>query len=91
MARHVGMVACLSVCLLPLLLQSRLPLFHLPHPASPRLSARYIVSAHAMNNGGPTALIIDRGDWTADMDFVGHKKVRMARGAGWRGLRGSVS
>ena len=37
--------------------------------------ARYIVSAHAMNNGGPTALIIDRGDWTADMDFVGHKKV----------------
>ena len=38
-----------------------------------------------MNNGGPTALIIDRGDWTADMDFVGHKKVRRP-GCGQLGL-----
>ncbi|XP_037094219.1 LOW QUALITY PROTEIN: protein HIRA-like [Pollicipes pollicipes] len=35
---------------------------------------RYIVSAHAMNNGGPTAQIVDRNDWTTNKDFVGHKK-----------------
>lgn len=34
-----------------------------------------IVSAHAMNGGGPTAQIIERGKkWTAHKDFVGHKK-----------------
>lgn len=32
------------------------------------------VSAHAMNNMGPTAQIISRGDWKTDIDFVGHRK-----------------
>lgn len=27
-----------------------------------------------MNNGGPTAQIIDRNDWKTDKDFVGHRK-----------------
>ena len=36
---------------------------------------RYIVSAHALNNEGPTAQIIERGgDWKMGMDFVGHRK-----------------
>ncbi|KAA0200169.1 hypothetical protein HAZT_HAZT005090 [Hyalella azteca] len=35
---------------------------------------QYLVSAHAMNNGGPTAQIIDRDHWTTDKDFVGHRK-----------------
>ena len=34
----------------------------------------YVVSAHAMNNRGPTAQIIDREGWKANMDFVGHRK-----------------
>lgn len=34
----------------------------------------YIVSAHAMNNSGPTAQIIDRDGWKATLDFVGHRK-----------------
>ena len=34
----------------------------------------YVVSAHAMNNRGPTAQIIDRDGWKANMDFVGHRK-----------------
>ena len=34
----------------------------------------YIVSAHAMNNGGPVAKIVERGGWKAKMDFVGHRK-----------------
>ena len=35
---------------------------------------RYIVSAHALNNDGPTAHIIERNDWKTGMDFVGHRK-----------------
>jgi protein HIRA/HIR1 len=27
-----------------------------------------------MNGGGPTAQIVDRGNWKANRDFVGHKK-----------------
>ncbi|CAD5116678.1 DgyrCDS5544 [Dimorphilus gyrociliatus] len=34
----------------------------------------YVVSAHSMNNGGPTAQIIDRNGWTTNLDFVGHRK-----------------
>jgi WD40 repeat protein len=33
-----------------------------------------LVSAHAMNGGGPTAQIIERGSWNHTRDFVGHKK-----------------
>ena len=33
-----------------------------------------LVSAHAMNGGGPTAQIVDRGSWKTQRDFVGHKK-----------------
>lgn len=35
---------------------------------------QYVVSAHAMNNGGPVAKIIERDGWKARMDFVGHRK-----------------
>lgn len=35
---------------------------------------RYLVSAHAMNNSGPTAQIIERDGWKANRDFVGHRK-----------------
>uniref|UniRef100_A0AAY4BS42 Protein HIRA n=1 Tax=Denticeps clupeoides TaxID=299321 RepID=A0AAY4BS42_9TELE len=35
---------------------------------------QYIVSAHAMNNSGPTAQIIERDGWKTNMDFVGHRK-----------------
>ena len=35
---------------------------------------KYLVSAHALNNDGPIAKIIERSDWNADMDFVGHRK-----------------
>ncbi|XP_071534897.1 protein HIRA isoform X2 [Panulirus ornatus] len=35
---------------------------------------QYLVSAHAMNNGGPTAQIIERDGWNTDKDFVGHRK-----------------
>jgi len=34
----------------------------------------FLVSAHAMNEGGPTAQIIDRTTWKTGNDFVGHKK-----------------
>ncbi|XP_063967555.1 protein HIRA-like [Lytechinus pictus] len=34
----------------------------------------YLVSAHAMNNRGPTAQIIEREGWEPTMDFVGHRK-----------------
>ncbi|XP_039266238.2 protein HIRA-like isoform X1 [Styela clava] len=34
----------------------------------------YLVSAHAMNNAGPTAQIIERSGWKTNMDFVGHRK-----------------
>ena len=33
-----------------------------------------IVTAHAMNGGGPTAQIVERSSWRANRDFVGHKK-----------------
>ncbi len=35
---------------------------------------QYVVSAHAMNNGGPVAKIVERDGWKARMDFVGHRK-----------------
>lgn len=35
---------------------------------------QYLVSAHAMNNGVPTAQIIERDGWKCDKDFVGHRK-----------------
>ncbi|XP_062874027.1 protein HIRA [Trichomycterus rosablanca] len=35
---------------------------------------QYLVSAHAMNNSGPTAQIIERHGWKTNMDFVGHRK-----------------
>ncbi|XP_077297877.1 histone cell cycle regulator-like protein [Arctopsyche grandis] len=35
---------------------------------------QYVVSAHAMNGGGPTAQIIERDGWRCDKDFVGHRK-----------------
>ena len=45
-----------------------------------------VVSAHAMNEGGPTAQIIERDTWRTKKDFVGHKKaiscVRLA-GKNW--------
>ncbi|KAL8566416.1 hypothetical protein ACOMHN_011994 [Nucella lapillus] len=34
----------------------------------------HIVSAHAMNNAGPTAQIIERSGWGTSLDFVGHRK-----------------
>lgn len=34
---------------------------------------RFIVSAHSLNNDGPTAHIIER-NWKTGMDFVGHRK-----------------
>lgn len=34
----------------------------------------YLVSAHAMNGGGPTAQIIEREGWKYNKDFVGHRK-----------------
>ena len=35
---------------------------------------RYLVTAHALNNDGPVAKIVDRSEWYAGMDFVGHRK-----------------
>ena len=35
---------------------------------------QYIVSAHAMNNSGPTAQIVERDGWQCGRDFVGHRK-----------------
>lgn len=34
----------------------------------------YLVSAHSMNFGFPTAQIIERDGWKVDKDFVGHRK-----------------
>ncbi|CAH1955908.1 unnamed protein product [Acanthoscelides obtectus] len=46
---------------------------HVLRPAwSP--DGQYLVSAHAMNGGGPTAQIIEREGWRQDKDFVGHRK-----------------
>ncbi|KAK2558281.1 Protein HIRA [Acropora cervicornis] len=36
----------------------------------------YVVSAHAMNNSGPVAKILERDGWKMKMDFVGHRKAR---------------
>ena len=34
-----------------------------------------ILSAHAMNNGAPTAQVIERNNkWRTNLDFVGHRK-----------------
>lgn len=34
-----------------------------------------VISAHAINNGAPTAQIIDRTNkWNTKLDFVGHRK-----------------
>lgn len=34
-----------------------------------------VISAHAINNGAPTAQSIDRGNkWDTKLDFVGHRK-----------------
>ncbi|XP_050678614.1 protein HIRA homolog isoform X2 [Leptidea sinapis] len=35
---------------------------------------QYILSAHAMNGGGPTAQVVEREAWRCDKDFVGHRK-----------------
>lgn len=35
---------------------------------------QYLVSAHSMNGGGPTAQIIERDGFACDKDFVGHRK-----------------
>ncbi|KAG1672669.1 Protein HIRA [Nymphon striatum] len=35
---------------------------------------QFLVSAHAMNNSGPTARIIERDGWQTKKDFVGHRK-----------------
>ena len=35
---------------------------------------RFIVSAHSLNNDGPTAHIIERSTWKTGIDFVGHRK-----------------
>ena len=34
----------------------------------------YVVSAHAMNNSGPVAKIVERDGWKTRMDCVGHRK-----------------
>lgn len=44
----------------------------LRHDWSP--DGQYLVSAHAMNNSGPTARIIERDGWKYDKDYVGHRK-----------------
>ena len=33
-----------------------------------------VISAHAINNGVPTAQVIDRNKWNTKIDFVGHRK-----------------
>lgn len=35
---------------------------------------QYVLSAHAMNRGGPTARVVERDGWRCDKDFVGHRK-----------------
>ncbi|XP_073943568.1 histone cell cycle regulator-like protein [Choristoneura fumiferana] len=35
---------------------------------------QYVVSAHALNGGGPTAQVVERDTWRCDKDFVGHRK-----------------
>ncbi|XP_047988849.1 protein HIRA homolog isoform X2 [Leguminivora glycinivorella] len=35
---------------------------------------QYVLSAHAINGGGPTAQVVERDGWRCDKDFVGHRK-----------------
>jgi len=44
----------------------------LRHSWSP--DGQYLVSAHAMNNTGPVAKVIERDGWKCDKDYVGHRK-----------------
>lgn len=44
----------------------------LRHSWSP--DGQYLVSAHAMNNTGPVAKVIERDGWTYDKDYVGHRQ-----------------
>uniref|UniRef100_A0A2S2NXP5 Protein HIRA n=1 Tax=Schizaphis graminum TaxID=13262 RepID=A0A2S2NXP5_SCHGA len=44
----------------------------LRHSWSP--DGQYLVSAHAMNNNGPVAKVIERDGWTYEKDYVGHRK-----------------
>jgi len=44
----------------------------LRHSWSP--DGQYLVSAHAMNNTGPVAKVIERNVWTYEKDYVGHRK-----------------
>lgn len=44
----------------------------LRHSWSP--DGQYLVSAHAMNNTGPVAKVIERNSWTFDIDYVGHRQ-----------------
>jgi len=44
----------------------------LRHSWSP--DGQYLVSAHAMNNTGPVAKVIERNGWTYEKDYVGHRK-----------------
>lgn len=44
----------------------------LRHSWSP--DGQYLVSAHAMNNTGPVAKVIERDGWTYEKDYVGHRK-----------------
>lgn len=44
----------------------------LRHSWSP--DGQYLVSAHAMNNTGPVAKVIERNGWIFKKDYVGHRK-----------------
>ncbi|XP_065200302.1 protein HIRA [Planococcus citri] len=44
----------------------------LRHDWSP--DGQYLVTAHAMNNAGPTSRIVERDGWKYDKDYVGHRK-----------------
>lgn len=44
----------------------------LRHSWSP--DGQYLISAHAMNNTGPVAKVIERDGWTYEKDYVGHRK-----------------
>ncbi|XP_050427606.1 protein HIRA homolog [Adelges cooleyi] len=44
----------------------------LRHSWSP--DGQYLISAHATNNTGPVAKVIERDGWTYEKDYVGHRK-----------------
>lgn len=44
----------------------------LRHSWSP--DGQFLISAHAMNNTGPVAKVIERDGWTYEKDYVGHRK-----------------